>query len=369
MTLFAPEVCPSVTAESVRGAALGAADWIAKNQDGGGQYLYEWDREADSVTSAPYNLVRHAGTTMALYQFAAAGETQYLAAADAGLEWMMDRLVGTATVTAVAPSPTSNAKLGTAALLTAGLVHRRQATGDPTYDDMLRELGTFIVGQQRPNGSMLNFWSALDEAPVPNMTSLFSTGEALWALALLDNTWPTEGWDVPASRTLDYLATDRDADENVWPLPWADQWAAYALTEMSQGGLSDTHIDYARRLAAQWGVAVRWESQRNGGIDGLVHAPENIAAGQGTWLEGLGILQRLAQTDARLSDLEDDLADRLLCVSGRMVDKQTSGTDRVELDGAFFVNGTARVDGQQHVLSGLILAEQLLRERQLEEPE
>ena len=364
VSLLAPEECPPVTAATTHAAAIGAADWIVNNQDSRGQYLYEWDLRIDGPTDAPYNLVRHAGTTMALYQFVLEGEQAYLAGADAGLAWMLEREVGNDEVAAVAPSPTANAKLGTTALLTVGLVHRRLATDDPTYDDLLRRLGNQMVGQQLDTGAMLNFWDPETEAPVEGATSLYATGEALWALALLHNLWPDEGWDEPARLTLTYIATDRDEDEDVWPKPWADQWAAYSLHEMVHWGLDDVHTDYARLLAAQWGVATRWESQRNGGIDGLVHAPESVAAGQGTWMEGLAMMQQVAANDPRLGDLENDLADRLLCGAGRMIDKQRADTGQVEVDGGFFVDGTTRVDGQQHVLSGLIFAERLLRENE-----
>ena len=362
LTVLAPEVCPAVTVASTHDASIAAADWIINNQKLDGRYLYDWDLDIAGPSSAPYNLVRHAGTTMSLYQFVLAGEEQYLAAADEGLVWLLDQQVGDGNVTAIAPGPTSRAKLGTAALTAVGLVHRRQATGDTQYDDLLRSLGRFMVGQQRSNGSMLSFWSPVEEAPVAGETSLFATGEALWAIALLHNTWPTEGWDDPAWTTLEYMATDRDEDEDVWPRPWADQWAAYSLAEMAEWGLADHHMDYARLLAGQWGIAVRWESQRNGGIDGLVHAPESIAAGQGTWLEGIAMMRKLALADERFGDLTNDLGDRLQCGAGRMIAKQQTGTGAIEVDGGFFVDGVTRVDGQQHTLSGLIFTERLLRE-------
>ena len=362
LTTLAAEVCPTIDIDRTHEAAVGAAEWIVNNQFDDGRYLYEWDLRIDGPTDAPYNLVRHAGTTMSLYQFVLAGEEQYLEPADEAIQWLLDRRVGNDDVTAVAPRPTARAKLGTTALVTVGLIHRRQATGDTRYDELLRSMGRLMVGQQRADGSMLNFWDPGTEQPVPEETSLFATGEALWALALLHNTWPDEGWDEPAWLTLEYMATDRDEDEDVWPRPWADQWAAYSLNEMAEWGLADHHIDYARLLAGQWGIAVRWESQRNGGIDGLVHAPETIAAGQGTWLEGLAMLYELALADDRMADLREPLADRLVCGSGRMIVKQRTGTGQPELDGGFFVGGTTRVDGQQHVLSGLIFTERLLRE-------
>ena len=362
-TLLAAEICPASTKEELHLSAIEAANWISQNQTDDGRYLYEVkiSETGSPILSDGYNLVRHAGTTMALYQMVEAGESQYLGAADAGLEYLLDRSVGTGEILAVAEG-SANAKLGTASLLAISLIKRRAATGDSKYDQALHKIGNFILAMQREDGSMLYFWDQQTNSPVPDITSLFATGEALWAIASLQNLFPERDWGKAAFRTLDYMSTQRDEDENVWPRPLADQWAAYSLNEMSEWGLSEIHINYARELASQFGIAVRWESQRNGGLDGLVHSPEPIAAGQGTWIEAIGMLQQLAESDPRLEDLKSPLQDRLLCAAGRMRMKQTTGTGIVEFDGGWFTGGVSRVDGQQHALSGLLFASSSLDE-------
>ncbi len=356
-TLLAAEICPTSTKDELHLSAKEAADWIVQNQSADGRYLYELKiSDTGSPTlSGEYNLVRHAGTTMALYQMVEAGEPQYLEAADAGLQYLLDRSIVTDEILVVAEG-SANAKLGTASLVAISLIKRRAATGDSKYDPTLIMLGNFIITMQREDGSMLYLWDQQTSSPVPGVTSLFATGEALWAIASLHNLFPEKGWDEAAFLTLDYMAIQRDKDENVWPRPWADQWAAYSLNEMSEWGLSEIHVNYARELAAQFGIAVRWESQRNGGLDGLVHSPEPIAAGQGTWVEAVGMLYQLAEDEPRLEDLKIPLKNRLLCAAGRMRVKQTPGTGVVEFDGAWFTNGVTRVDGQQHALSGLLFA-------------
>ena len=356
-TLLAAEICPASSKEELHLSAKAAANWIVQNQSDNGRYLYEvkMSEAGSPVISDGYNLVRHAGTTMALYQIVEEGEPQYLEAADAGLKYLLDRSVGNEEILAVAEG-SADAKLGTASLLAISLIKRRAATGDKQYDQTLEMLGNFIITMQREDGSMLYLWDQQTASPVPEITSLFATGEALWALASLHNLFPEKGWDHLAFRTLDYMATQRDEDENVWPRPWADQWAAYSLNEMSEWGLSEIHIQYARELAAQFGIAVRWESQRNGGLDGLVHSPEPIAAGQGTWIEAIGMLHQLSEDEPRLEDLRIPLQERLLCAAGRMRVKQTTGTGTVEFDGGWFTGGVSRVDGQQHALSGLLFA-------------
>jgi len=91
LSLWAPEVCPELARTEARAAALDAAAWIVENQREDGQYLYDFHRERRE-SSGDYNLVRHAGVTMSLYQLVRAGELQLLEPADRGLAWMLDRL-------------------------------------------------------------------------------------------------------------------------------------------------------------------------------------------------------------------------------------------------------------------------------------
>lgn len=375
VTLLAPEMCGDVTADEAREAAVLAARWIVDNQQPDGEYLYLFERSTARVGD-DYNLVRHAGTTMALYQIVEAGEVQFLEGADRALQWMLDRTHPTDPSPQgglVFEEPRGDAKLGSSALLVVSLAHRRAATGDTTHDDTMRALGRFMVGQQRDDGSMLGFWSPRTREPVPELTSLFYTGEALWGLALLHREFPGEGWDEAAWPTLDYITTVRDADEDVFPAPWPDQWAAYSLQEMSEWGLEDHHLDYARRIAAQFGTLVRWESQQNSTwhtlwLGHLTHGPEAPASGHGTWLEGLGMLWELSLGDPRLADLSDVLGDRMTCGAARLVDSQVRearpGEDPTPVVGAWFIDDQTRNDDQQHGLTGLLFTERVLRLRE-----
>src|SRR5690606_30755636 len=107
-------------------------------------------------SSDDYNLVRHAGVTMSLYQLVRGGEVRYLDAADRGLAWMLDRLEPTGGG-GTAFTDVGRAKLGASSLLVVSLAHRRLATSDTQYDQLMQDLGTFLVEQQRADGSMLNF--------------------------------------------------------------------------------------------------------------------------------------------------------------------------------------------------------------------
>ncbi|MCO8126459.1 hypothetical protein NHL50_04510 [Acidimicrobiia bacterium EGI L10123] len=356
LTLWAPEVCPPIARSEARLAATQAADWIVRNQTDDGEFLYDFHRGRDE-SSDDYNLVRHAGVTMSLYQLVRGGEVQYLDAADRGVQWMTERLQPTGGG-GRAFTDVRRAKLGASSLLVVSLAQRRLATSDTQHDQLMRDLGTFLVEQQRADGSMLNFHDIETGEPVPDQTSVFATGEALWALALLHEAFPQLGFDEPAWRTLDYMATSRDLDEDIFPQPWPDQWAAYSLGEMGDWGLADAHIDYARRLIERFAMIIRFDAQRGSTYGSITHGPAPRGGGVGTWLEGLGALRTLTVTDERLADLEDPLEETLACAAGVLAERQVEPGEDVSAReaGAWFYDDLTRMDDQQHAASGLLLS-------------
>jgi hypothetical protein len=356
LTLWAPEVCPPIVRSEARLAAAQAADWIVENQEDDGQFLYDFHRGRDE-SSDDYNLVRHAGVTMSLYQMVRSGEFQYLDAAERGLDWMLERVQRTGGG-GRAFTDTDRAKLGASSLLAVSLAQRRLATSDPHHDQLMQDLGRFILEQQRPDGSMLNFHDIAVGEAVPDQTSVFATGEALWALALLHELFPQRGFEEPAWLTLDYMATSRDLEEDIFPQPWPDQWAAYSLGEMAEWGLADHHITYARRLLERFAMIVRFDAQRGSTYGSITHGPAPRGGGVGTWLEGLGALRPLTITDERLADLDAPVEEALACGAGRLAERQVEPGDGVtpQEAGAWFYDDLTRMDDQQHAASGLLLS-------------
>jgi hypothetical protein len=266
--------------------------------------------------------------------------------------------------------PGEQAKLGATALMLAGLAHRRLATADPVHDDLMRELARGIVGQQRPDGSMLNLTDRETGVPVPDVTSLYSTGEAFWALALVHELFPDEGWDAPTRAVATYIATDRDDDEDVVHQPWADQWSAYGFAEMADWGLDDVHIAYLTELIDRFGVMTRGEAQRESGGPGQwLRGGEARGAGFGTVAEAMGSFWRLTAVEPRLAHLHETVGDRLHCAAGILVDRQQDADDaagyaRPDLvEGAWFLDDGTRMDDQQHAVSGIARAVALAQER------
>ncbi|HSR14736.1 MAG TPA: hypothetical protein VLL51_03245, partial [Gemmatimonadales bacterium] len=326
-----------------------------------------YDRDRDLVSPA-YNPARHAGVMMSLYQVAGSHDPAALAAADAGLGYVLERLVEGPGFVAFRPRG-EDVPLGANSLLLAALVLRRDLTGDAVHDDLMRGLASFVVGQQLPDGNMLAYWSPATGAPIPEATGKFATGEAAWALALFDAQFPGEGWAEAAARTVDYLNRHRDRDEGrISRLP--DHWAAYAVEALPAPLRTDERIDYARQLAGYFGIRLRFESQRTGeGINLLTRWYPGPPAGVGTAGEGIGALWRLSLADDRLADLRPNIEARLVCTAGLMVERQVTeaqaaGAARPALqEGAWFYRGYTQMDDQQHVISALLAALPILEGR------
>ena len=314
-----PERCPTVTTAELRRSAQATVDWFVRNQETDGTWLYLYDAERDSI-SPEYNTVRHAGVTMGLYQAAAAGLPGALRSADRGIDWAFDRLIeGDGWAALASPGEIDT---GASALLVAGLVIRREATGEARYDDLLRRVGRFLEAQTEPSGAVLASYDSTRGAPVAGEYSKYFTGEAYWALARLHRAFPGEGWGATADRVGAYLATSRDEVEDHWP-PIRDHWAAYGMAETvefperGRPPLTEDEVGYARRQAELFGGQVRWISQRYGPWGELVrggYVPRGGAYGvigealTGWWLT--------AREEPRLADLHEPVAERATCIAG-----------------------------------------------------
>jgi hypothetical protein len=348
------EVCPPVTASEVRSSIDSATAWLISGQDSSGRYRYGYDRDV-AVLSTSYNEARHAGVTMSLYQvYSQLGDVAALAAADRGRDVaLVDLFDGPGWL---AWRPGGDIPVGANGLLLAGMALRREATGDEDHDAVMRGIGRFLLAQQQPDGSIYASYD-VESGTAHVEFGPFATGEAAWALVLLDRAFPGEGWGEAAVRTIDYMASGRNLKEGyLTSLP--DHWAAYALSDLSPDLLTPQRTEYARRLAGYFGVRLRFEAQRRGtGLNLWLRWYPGPPAGVGTAGEGIGALRNLAAVDGVLADLAESIDLRLACTAGFMVERQVQDPNApVEEYGAWFYRGYTQMDDQQHVVSALLAA-------------
>ncbi|NNE11361.1 MAG: hypothetical protein HKN41_03860 [Ilumatobacter sp.] len=361
-----PERCPDVTPSELRAAAVSAADWLIDNQNDDGTWLYEYDRADDRVID-DYNIVRHAGVMMSLYQAGARGVDGASDSADRGLDWALDNIVERDDWAGVTTSNTVQA--GTNALLLAALVERRSATEDPTHDALMAELARFLERQTEPSGALLAYYDLGPDRARPDTYSIYYTGEAYWALGRLHRIDPDAGWGDTADLMGDYMATVRDDVEDIWP-PLADHWSGYGLAETAAfpdrpaaTPLTEEEVEFVRRQGGLIGQRVRSISQRFGPWGVAVRGTFTPrGGGYGVFGEGLAGLWRASQLDDRLETERAPLAERALCITGLAVDAQVDAAEAAEyeepgrVEGAWFIDDVTRMDDQQHALSALLLA-------------
>ncbi|MEZ4521701.1 MAG: hypothetical protein R3A46_08705 [Thermomicrobiales bacterium] len=362
------ELCGQGSPEQFRDTADLAARWLSINQYDDGSYVYEYDREVDEFSGA-YNVVRHAGVTMSLYQVAGKlDDDEAFAAAEQGTAWLLDNMVyhddwG-------GPTNGSNVKVGSAALMTIALAERRLLTGESTHDDVMKALGRFMVSQQKENGGFFTKWFVETETMDRVSTSAYYPGEALWALAMLHEAFPDEGWDDAAWAAADFVTLLRDDEEDVPFPPLNDHWAAYGLAEMAEWGLEDHHTDYARRLAARFGLFIRFEAQKTDeGLNLQVRGDSRRSSALGTWVEGMAALWRLSKSDERLADISDDILEQSSCGADLLVQRQVDSNEPPLEAGGWFIHGVTRMDDQQHAISGLLYTADALEGRVKREPD
>ena len=359
--LVPAQACRAVIDDEIAEAISLSAGWIATNVRSDGSYTYRYDRSTGEDLGG-YNLVRHAALVNALYQAADLGDDRWLDVADQGLDFMLARQVHHQDWVAFARSP-SDVQLGATSLFVAALIHRRRATGDRMHDDRIHEAARFLIAQQDSSGAPYAYWDPGTESPVPDRFGPFATGESAWALALAESDFPGVGYGDASDAVLSYIVNDRRNRENlILRLP--DHWASYALAERDRP-LDDAELSYVERLAGDFALMSRVEAQRTGdGIQSVIRFGHALGAGVGAMGEGTAGLWRIAHAGNGLAGSQDDLADRVECVTALLVDRQVQADDVVSDAGAevgaWFKQDVTQMDDQQHTLSSLLLARVIL---------
>ncbi|MCP3937921.1 MAG: hypothetical protein GY708_21440 [Actinomycetia bacterium] len=362
--LIAPQSCPGVTVDELDHTIEQTVGWATTNLLSNGEFLYRYDRSSNTDLGG-YNPTRHAAMTNALYQVAAAGDLRWIRETDRTLDYMLRNLVTTSDVVdaeAVAFAVGgARPRIGASALLVAAMAHRRTATGETTHDAQMRLLGQFLVGQIESNGAVAAEWDPGSREPVWGEYGIFATGEVAWALALLDETFPGEGWAGHGITIVEYVIHDRRAHEGL-TLRAPDHWVSYATAELGdKWEPTPDESEYLRRLAGDFAVMIRVESQRSGaGIQKFLRFGQALGAGVGALGEGLAGLSRTPS----IGDERDELEKHLVCTAGVLVDRQVDESDVVSDPtkevGAWFKDDITQVDDQQHTLSTLLFAREVL---------
>ncbi len=125
---------------------------------------------------------------LSLYQ---AGD---LAGGDNGLAYAVDRLHREDDVAAFGTG--DSIETGASALLVAAVGQRRLDTGDTSHDQLMQELGRFLLSMTDSDGKVSAYWQPSTQQKTG--TSIFSTGEVWFALAA--SRAPVPRWRLARAR-------------------------------------------------------------------------------------------------------------------------------------------------------------------------
>jgi len=174
----------AVNSSTLRRAEDLAEQHIVRALGKNGRFRYELEPFTGKADRQSYNLPRQAGTTLALCELGARAETR--AAIETALGQMARLAVQSGEKSVlVYPKHSSKASLGNQALPLVAFLSCRDRIG-PRHDRLIGRLASTLLALQRPEGDFYPAWDLESYAPDQGAPPLFSPGQAVMALVLLE---------------------------------------------------------------------------------------------------------------------------------------------------------------------------------------
>ncbi len=366
----------AVTRTQVVEAAAAGGRYLTGAVKHDGRFVYLYRPKSDEERSG-YNVLRHAGTTYAMFELAAR-------VPDAALMKAGGRaLAGLLELTEPCPAPASGercvvedgiVKLGGNALAILALTMHSEVTGDRQHLPLMRSLGRYLLAVQQPSGEFWPHMQRLSDGAAGSHVSVYYPGEALLALMRLHRLDPGGPWLDAADRGARWLIEVRDVDLPRSELPH-DHWLLYALNELYRARPSPLVLEHAmaiaRAIARSQNTGAEYPDWR-----GSFYRPPRSTP-TSTRIEGLNAAFLLARDfgsneDADIFRRTIDLAVRYLLQNQFRPEVAIHLPNPVRALGGFradYNNYEIRIDYVQHAISALLGYERILASAASPEPE
>ncbi len=210
---------PSLSASTLREAALAGGRFLVAHLAPNGRYVYEHElstgKQTDPVRSNNYSMPRHAGTTYFLAELYRITKeawlrepierafhhlAELLAAGNCG-----SRLPDGTEIDCVLDRNEQIAQLGSTALAVVALAEFQRATGDATYLPIATKFASFLLFMQRADGSFRHLYDPKTQQPDGQAELLYYSGEASLALARMYIVTKDERYATAANKGLAWL--------------------------------------------------------------------------------------------------------------------------------------------------------------------
>ena len=337
-------------------AARAGGDYLLRIQKHDGAFHYYYDAAEDRFESRRYNIVRHAGAALSLFDlYGATRDSRYLEAARRAMRFLGTRFRrARGNQGSYVLDYDGKAKLGANGLALVGLT--RQIELDPTNANRrsAEALAKVILALQHKDGwFQMRYKLQADEQVVSE--SLYYPGEAMLGLIRLYSLNPDARLLEAARRGADYLI-ERQQKMNSLP---ADAWFMQALEALYNIGREKRYVEHAIALAETM-IADQYADD----------APEGFAGGFGpgsprgtpaaSRAEGLVAAYRIARAvrDPRAAKIASALKATARFQLAQQVTADTAGVRNRQLAaGGFRESQTSmriRIDYVQHNISSLL---------------
>ena len=358
--IAAPE---AVTRAGLTAAARSGGDYLVRMQRPDGGFHYYYNAAEDRFERRTYNIVRHAGTAISLFElYSQTRDIRYLDAAKRAVRFLETRF---------RPAPgrdaiyvldyDGKAKLGANGLALVALTKLLELDPKSKARAKAQRLANLILMLQRKDGSFHTRYRLRPNDP-PGIASLYYPGEAILGLARLYDVTRDNRLLVAARRGADFLIASQRAMHTLPP----DAWLMQALEALYNIGREMRYADHTLALASAMITEQYTDEDTEGYAGGFGPGPPRVTPAASR-AEGLVAAYRLARStgDARASSIAAALkaSARFQLTQQFTSENNASARNPARAAGGFFEGSTepwVRIDFVQHNISSLLGIAQLI---------
>lgn len=337
-------------------AARAGGDYLLRIQRRDGEFNYYYDAAEDRFESRRYNIVRHAGTAVALFDlYAATRDSRYNVSARRAMRFLVTRFRrAPRTQGTYVLDYDGKAKLGANGLALVALTRQIEilpGNGDRGNAEALARL---ILALQRKDGSFEMRYT-LPGREQTQWESLYYPGEAMLGLIRLYGLNHDARLLNAARRGADYLI---GRQRKMTELP-ADAWFMQALEALYYTGRERKYVDHAMALAEAM-IADQYAEDAPEGFVGGFGPGSPRATPAASRAEGLVAAYRLARRtgDARAAKIAASLRASAMFQLAQQLKADTDGVRNPRVAAGGFREGLTsmkvRIDYVQHNISSLL---------------
>jgi AMMECR1 domain-containing protein len=323
----------SIEKKSLLAAARSAGDYLVRMQLPQGKFHYIYHPLEDRYSVGSYNIVRHAGTAVALFElYRVTRDLSYLDSARRAVDYLKTRFKAARSGRALyVLDNDGKGKLGAAGLALVALTSQMELDVRSADPESARRLADHILSMQRKDGAFESYYRLKGDEPAGSV-SLYYPGEAILGLVSLFDLNGDKRLLDAARHGADYLIYTQRKMSALPP----DAWMMQALERLHRIGREPKYARHAIALAEAM-IAEQYTASDLAGYAGGFRPGLPRATPAASRAEGLVAAYRLARKidDARASKIKAAL------VSSARFQLSQQFND----DNSFFLPNPARAAG------------------------